>query len=243
MLSDMSVLETVEAGNDFAEKLGLWVGFDDAIILRAAHNDLHAGQADMPSRHQCVARDAIGKEITRVRTNLVQAIAKRPPASGAGARIRIGVPIPNAGVSFQDTNAYGAYRGYHLAHQREIERHVRPLRAKVRSVLAMSSPALRKIADMDAAFDRIFSERESELLSTIPSLMEKRFKQLQRLHQLTQVDIRTEDSPSMWMTAGGWLARFCGELQNVLIAEVDFRLQPAEGLMDALNNRIENRNE
>ena len=74
---------------------------------------------------------------------------------------------------------------------------------------------------MDAAFEGILIEREKKLLTTLPSLMERRFKQLQ-----------TERSQQE-----GWLARFGQELQTVLLAELDLRLQPTLGLLEAFNDQ------
>jgi hypothetical protein len=221
----------------FAEKLGLWVGFTDAIILRAAHDANHANPSGSPAGQSCAAREAIAEEFTRVRTSLVQAITNIHAASGA--RTRIALPLPKAGMSFEDAIAFEPYRRYHLAHQRDMELHIRPLRAKVRETLAKASPAMRQLADLDAAFDGILSERESKLLSTLPPLLENRFKQLLQVHQLAHADSPTADNPDLWMKPGGWLARFSSELQAVLLAELDMRLQLTEGLMEALNNEIE----
>jgi len=38
------------------------------------------------------------------------------------------------------------------------------------------------------------------------------------------------------MNEGAWLARFCHELEAVLLAELDVRLQPTVGLIEALQN-------
>jgi hypothetical protein len=44
------------------------------------------------------------------------------------------------------------------------------------------------------------------------------------------------DQPALWLQAGGWLAHFCQELHTVLLAELDLRLQPTLGLVEALQN-------
>ena len=40
------------------------------------------------------------------------------------------------------------------------------------------------------------------------------------------------------MKDGAWLARFCHELQTVLLAELDLRLQPTLGLLEAYQKEI-----
>jgi len=43
------------------------------------------------------------------------------------------------------------------------------------------------------------------------------------------------DDLAQWMQPGGWLARFCAEMQRVLLAELDLRLMPVAGLAAALD--------
>ena len=43
------------------------------------------------------------------------------------------------------------------------------------------------------------------------------------------------DDPACWMQPGGWLARFCADMQRVLLAELDLRLMPVAGLVAAVD--------
>ena len=43
------------------------------------------------------------------------------------------------------------------------------------------------------------------------------------------------DDPARWMQPGGWLVRFCAEMQRVLLAELDLRLMPVAGLVAAVD--------
>jgi hypothetical protein len=95
---------------------------------------------------------------------------------------------------------------------------------------------LQHLATLDGAFEGILSEREARLLATLPQLLKKRFEHLRMLHLKTLVDTQQVDNPAQWMQPGAWLERFCHELQTVLLAELDVRLQPALGLLEALNN-------
>ena len=101
---------------------------------------------------------------------------------------------------------------------------------------SQSLPALRQLAALDAALDKALCERESKLLSTVPLLLRKRFEHLLKAHQQTLLDTGHADKPDTWMKQGAWLARFCHELQTVLLAELDVRLQPTVGLIEALHN-------
>lgn len=218
VLSDLAVVDAVAPGTAFAEKLGLWLNLRDAITLHAALNESAAGQPSAKLGVKSVTDVAIGDEFARVRTTLVNSITQSCP--------------PNPGADYEP------YRHYHAAQQRAMDASVRPLRAKVRAVLAKASPALKTLADLDATFDAMVCERESKLLATVPLLLKRRFEQLRQAHQQMLVDTQQADDPALWMTTGAWAARFCHELQAALLAELDLRLQPTLGLMEALNNEI-----
>lgn len=218
VLSDLAVVDAVEPGTAFAEKLGLWLNLHDAINLCAALNESSTDQPSAKFGKKSVTSVAIGDEFARVRTGLVNSITQSRPL--------------NLGADYEP------YRRYYAAQQRAMDSSVRPLRAAVRAALAKASPALKQLADLDATFDAIVCERESKLLSTVPLLLKRRFAQLREAHQKMLVDTQQADDPALSMTTGAWAARFSHELQMALLAELDLRLQPAVGLIEALNNEM-----
>ena len=232
-LADLEVAGTATVGSAFAEKLGLWVSFTDAISLSALHNQPpNSRYSKLASQRSGVWED-IGDEIERTRAGLVNLITHRGTPAGGKAYIKLPEP--------PDTNPMGAaayepYRRFYTAHQREMEASLGPLRARVRAALAQATPALQQLAALDAALDRILCERESKLLTKVASLLQKRFMHLLRTHQQALQARGYIDKPELWMRNGGWLARFCHELQTVLLAELDLRLQPTLGLLEASKN-------
>jgi hypothetical protein len=238
ILADLAILDAVEPGIAFAEKLGLWVDYTDAITMSAALNASTASPPGTPSGAQSVASVAVSEEFTRIQATLVSSITKS--GSPNVGKTRIELPSPKLDVPVEVATAYEPYRRYYSAHQRDMDSNIRPLRANVREVLARASPALKQLAALDAALDGILCGREIKLLSTVPLLLEKRFEQLLKAHQQKLVDTKQADNPDFWMNQGGWLARFCNELQTVLLAELDVRLQPTAGLIEAFNNEIKN---
>jgi hypothetical protein len=145
------------------------------------------------------------------------------------------------------SGAYEPYRRYYLSHQHDMEDSVGPLRARVREVLLRATPALKQLATLDAALDGILCERESRLLSTLPMLLQRRFAHLHKAHQqqlppaeTPADDTAVPDASARWLQAGGWLARFRQEMQTVLLAELDVRLQPTLGLLEALHHTTHN---
>ena len=227
-LCDLAVLETAGHEIAFGEKLGLWIDFADAIALTRV---LNASVKDVHPATLATEGSPVQAEFTKARANLEGAVTKSSaPNTG---RMRAELSLPKLDLPLDDPKVYTPFRRYHQAHQRDMENNVRSVRAKVRDGVAAQSPTLRQLVALDAAFDGILGEREARLLSTIPSLMEKRFNQLRKAHLQTQP---IDDSPDQWMKPGAWMARFCTELQTVLLAELDLRLQPAVGLLEALHN-------
>ena len=229
-LADLSIVDTAESKQSFAERLGQWIDFADAITLQGAHNTSVAS----PSAAQSGALVALEEEFTRIRTTLVSSITQS--CSSTVGETRIKLPAPKPGVGIEIATTFGPYHRFYLAHQGEMESSIRPLRTNVRQVLSKASATLKQLAALDASLDKILSARERQLLSTVPLLLERRFEQLLKAHQQALFETPQADDPAMWMEPGAWLAGFCNELQGALLAELDLRLQPIAGLINAFSN-------
>lgn len=233
VLADLEVAGSAAAGSAFGEKLGLWVSFTDAISLSAVHNQTPT-QAT-PAIRRSVDHAAIANEVEKTRAGLVNLITQRGTLAGGKAYIKWPEPPDTTPVG---AAAYEPYRRFYTAHQRDMEASLGTLRAKVRAVLAGLNPALQQLAALDAALDNILHERESKLLTKVASLLQKRFMHLLRTHQQALHASEQTASPVIRMKDGAWLARFCHELQTVLLAELDLRLQPTLGLLEAYQNEM-----
>lgn len=236
-LADLSIADATESKQAFAERLGQWLDIADAITLSASLSAGPAGRSAAQFAGQSVASDSVAEEFARIRTTLVSSITKSCSPDVGETRLKLPTPKPGVAIEFNElAAAYEPYHRFHLAHQREMDLSIRPLRASVQEALSRASPALRQLAALDAALDKILGVRERQLLSTVPLLLERRFEQLFKAHQQTLADAQDADNPDLWMQPGGWLAGFCKELQGVLLAELDVRLQPIVGLIEAISN-------
>ena len=231
VLADLALMDAAEAGTAFAEKLGQWMNLGHAITL---HGALNTSPSPVKTPAPTGLRAALGAELARVRESLESAITSVP--NPKGARGRGGMPAPDLLLPIEMPSAFEPYRRFYLAQQRDMELATGPLRAKARDALARTSPALKTLATLDGALDNILNDRESKLLANVPGLLEKRLTQLLKAHQHRLESSGLTDNPAYWMHAGGWLARFRTDLQTVLLAELDLRLQPTVGLIEALNH-------
>ena len=227
-LVDLAVLEPCGPDTEIAAKLGAWTGFTDAITLSRIHNT----EAREPKvATQPTDASALVHEVSRVRAALEQSITSYG-APGVN-KSRIALPTPQSDTSIEEASLYTPYRRYHQNHQRNLEQAVRGLRSNVRATVAKASPKLRQLAMLDASYEGILQEREAHLLSTIPTLFERNFHQLCKAHQQRMVESQQTDSPLLWLAPGAWLTRFLHNLHAALLDELDLRLQPTLGLLEA----------
>lgn len=236
-LADLSIADTVEPGNAFAEKLGMWIHFADAIALSAVHDGVaRPSKAQSKAQAQSLfdAGAAARADFERIQALLVNSVMKScTPNSGRAGKAYITLPEPRLELPMDVAAAYVPYRRFYESHQRDMELTIQPLRVNLREALAKASPRLRKLAELDATLEKILRERESKLLSKVPLLLKKRFEQLFKEHQQKLADTQQADNPAGWTQPGAWLARFCNDMQTLLLAEVELRLQPAMGLIEA----------
>jgi hypothetical protein len=228
-LVDLAVLEPGGSNTEIAAKLGSWTAFTDAITLSRIHNtNTRASKVVTPPTDAT----ALAHEVSRVRAALEQSITSYN-APGE-SKFRIALPTPQSNTSIEEASLYTPYRRYHQNHQRNLEQAVRGLRNNVRTAVAKASPKLRQLAMLDASYEGILQEREANLLSTIPTLFERHFHQLRKAHQKRMVESQQTDSPLLWLAPGAWLTQFLQNLHAALLDELDLRLQPTLGLLEAL---------
>ncbi|MEO7493591.1 MAG: DUF3348 family protein [Massilia sp.] len=227
-LAELDLLQGAEPAGEFADELGQWMHFTDAIAMSSVHA---SGIAALPAQSQALRAAAgarLQADFERIRGFMVNSITKSCAPAGNTA---IKLPLPDAEAS------YAPYRRFYEAHQRDMELSVEPLRVNLRAALAKASPSLRKLAELDIVMDKFLRPRESQLLARVPALLQTRFVAQYAAHQEQLAASGQADNPAHWMRPGGWLAGFCQIMQTLLLAEAELRLEPSAGLLEALNQQ------
>ncbi|MGO4390672.1 DUF3348 domain-containing protein [Variovorax sp. M-6] len=205
LLARLADTDAPESKQSFADRLSHWLSWTDAISLSAALD----GSPSTPPPGARASGSAEEGECKRVRTALVNAIA----------------------TPMDTTTDFAPYRRRYLARQQAMEASIGPLRGRLRSRLAAGSPAMARLAAVDAVMEQVLGAHEQRLLATVPALLEKHFTRLRRADQATPPDeADAERQP------GKWLDVFGKDMQGVLLAELDLRFQPLEGLLEALRS-------
>jgi hypothetical protein len=214
----------------FAQRLSQWFDWTHAFSLSAALSDA-AVRTDVPAFGGIGALGADEREFARVRAALAKTIADAP-AGGAAPR-RLGRPLANSVPAADIATDFATYRQRYAQCQLAMETQVVALRRRLRSTLADRSPALAKLAELDTVMEQVIGAQERVLLSTVAARLEPRFDQLRGSR-----DALASDTPAQ---PGPWLDRFCQEMRGLLLAELDLRLQPVEGLLEACRKSLSDR--
>jgi hypothetical protein len=197
---------------DVAERLGQWLDLNEAIQLHAAQSAISAAGASAHRRALRVQPShlhaSLRIELDRLRSTLTRSITTRSTYQHDPGDL--------------DTE-FALFHQRLGDLQRLMEISVDALREHVRQQLAQSTPEMAQLAATDAVMDGLFGLREERLLATVPTFLKARFVAMR------QQAAAAEPSDDMQ-----WLNRFAAEFEQILLAELDLRLQPVMGLIESL---------
>jgi len=283
LLARLGETEVQASPQPLADRLSQWLGWTDAIALStvlatpapAVAGGARANGDDEAQR--CLSlRSALSKAIA-LDGVLAPAKARRSGVYGharASQPLQQQAPVPE----MPDTDAdYTVFRQCYLALQQKMETDIGDLRGRLRSRLAVVSPAMARLAALDAAMERSLAARERSLFGTVPGLLGAHFERLRKAAReaaareaaAREAQAAAESAPDAERTEpaegvetqpaaataaastaptaptapasrtgaaapGAWLDAFRKDVQSVLLAELDVRFQPVEGLLAAL---------
>ena len=263
-LTENAMLSPARPTEQVGQKLGDWLDFRQAIALHSVLHPEPANAPHskaLPAtapRQSLVAPEALARHLSQVRAQLVESITQGAPAGSGLARIDMPAPVLDEPVEIK--TAFEPYRRFVAAHQRQMESTVRSLRSRLRQQLSQRGRAGQQLASLDAAFENILAEREAVLLAKTSKLLEKRFVQALKAHMQVQAqalpaalatktadgltDVHEDDIDTMPSVTNdipkadpsSWLMPLRQTLRQGLLAELDTRLQPALGLLEAITS-------
>ena len=231
-LARWALLDGPAVKPSFVEGMGRWLGWTDAIALSAAlplPMPASAGEDSASTAPTHFVAAPAEREFARVRAALVRAITD--PGDTAVDRRRPAAQPPAAAVT--DETDFLPHRRHYTALQQAMQAAITPLRAQAREAVARRSPELSRLAAIDAVMDSVLGAREQALLATMPSLLHKHFERLRQSHKVPALASGEGGAPDGTARPGPWLAVFRQDMQRLLLAELDLRLQPVQGLLEA----------
>lgn len=258
LLTRLTDVDVPESRQPLSDHLSQWLGWTDAIALSAALNNRPPAIA--PGARTFSSAEE--RECERVRTTLADAIASDTAATAAKRLMPGQVSAKVAALQADDAD-YSNFRQRYLSLQHTMETSIGNLRSRLRGMVAARTPEMTRLAVVDAIMDRALLPRERTLLGAIPKLLQAHFDRLRRAEQaaleaadeaqaLADAPQADADAPADAQadaavpagaapqpalpapTPGAWLETFRKDMRSVLLAELDVRLQPVEGLLATL---------
>ena len=206
----------------FDLQLSQWLGWTDAVALAR------------PPLGVATSVEVWHLEATRVRSGLARAISRHGASPAKMPRVLVDVrasltsDVRASGNGMNgDAADFSVQRQHIRQHQGSMESAVSGLRASLRAALSSSSVATAKLAAVDSVIEHALAAPMHSLTSAVPRLLERYFRQLQP---------SPPPGPASSQARPVWLNSYLKEQEKVLLAELDFRFQPIEGLMAALQS-------
>lgn len=229
-LSEKGLIDAAVTPGDVGQRLGDWLDFRHAIALQG-----FIGAVDDPNSVPARATARVDAAVLRQRFAQVRAALEQSILQGtapAPGLPRIHLPPTELEQPIDPKTAFDPFRRYGVGHQRQMDSVIRSLRAQLRGMLDKGPTPHKQLATLDAIFENVLLAREARLLAHIPAQFEKRFNKALKLHMKQLVSACEADEPAP--ASSLWLAPLLEDLRAALLAELDLRLQPVLGLIEAL---------
>jgi hypothetical protein len=196
------------------QRLGSLIDLSDSIRISAA-------QLRPPIENfeaSAVSIERVRGDFLEVRAKLLTGIDTSFAPAERYCRIRLPLFDPD-----QETAAtVEPYQRFYASHQREMDFRIQGLRERTRTVAAGCSPELAQLVKLDTTLSDVMSAHSRRSFAGIPGQLAARFEQMLNSEQLSVA-----------------YQQFCRDLKALLNAEIDTRLLPILGLVEALENHIE----
>ncbi|HET7792344.1 MAG TPA: DUF3348 family protein [Rhizobacter sp.] len=174
LLARLAETPPPDAAPAFAERLGRWLGWTDAIALSSA---LNVGPARVDAGATSNTAGSEEADYQRVRTALAASIAAGPGDDAAAS-----------------PTDFAPHRRHCLAQQQAMHDAIAALRQRLRDALSHRSPEHARLAAIDAVMDRALSTQERTLLGLVPMRLHSHFDRMARAARDNNDDTRWPDA-------------------------------------------------
>ncbi len=223
-LNELGVLDATASRLSFAAQLASHIDFSASIKLATALGNMDTETSPPGEAQQESPREIFLRLRSAIVGSLLDSFATKP------ARSHLKLP-PLEETPAEDTStAYAPYLRFYNGQQRMLDAKVQNLHLRVRDVTAMLSPRLAQLCFLDAALGDTLATHSRQAFSYTPRLLELRFRK-----QLEQYRQQATGDGSALQAWSRWQQQFHRELRELLLAELEARLLPTLGLVEAID--------
>ncbi|QDS17464.1 DUF3348 domain-containing protein [Xanthomonas arboricola] len=230
LLARLTDAHVAQSNHALADRLSQWIDWTRAVAVSKALDGKLPEIDALPE-----TRRLDTEACARVRTGLATSSVVELDAVLARVRRDARTAADIDAAAAPPALDYAPFRQHYLAMQRAMRTATGDLRGRLRDMLALESAPMARLAEVDAVMELTLSPREQTLLNHVPNLLGAHFERLRDAAQAQNAAPDGEAAPRA--LSDGWLDVFRKDMQSVLLAELDVRFHPIEGLLAALRTR------
>lgn len=230
LLGELAVTDIEPSAHNFGGRFGQLFALSDSISL----SEMHGGLANTHFESYAVDTESVTAEFLAVQQRTVESIGRRFVGDSSERSPRNRFPALRPGATAEQLTTYSGYQGFYVTLQREMEREVQHMQSLARDAASGLSPQLAQLVVIDSTLGDTLAAHSRKLLAQIPRLLQLRFEYLRQQHHQALFNDR-QDEPGEWLRPGGWLDQFRVDMHRTALAELELRLQPALGLLEAVH--------
>lgn len=210
----------------FSERLTENMDFSSSLKLSELHG--HLRLLDKKAQHSDVGtvsedkKKALNSAFERVHRSIIQNIEQSFDDAVEQPRF----PLPKVDLQCGPLDL-SAYRSFYQAQQTEMSAKIQGLRTYVREMLAAACLTMKKLSVLDQTLEDTIGYPLRSGFSAVTKVVATHSQKVAA--QLSQTD--QSDKSSL-------LVQLHSELHSLLLAELELRLQPVQGLIDAFNQEV-----
>lgn len=230
----------------FSERLGQLFDLTGTVII----SEMLAGLPAVVSTSTKGTVEAITEEFLEERKALVQYIArcfspgvthgmnKLPTPAEFYSHCAISDVYTSAQSEFSNNHstAFALYRDFYVSLQGKLAGKIHHLHVHIGEGISGIGPEFAQIVTLDKALMRVLIGQHRQLFDVVPRLLGNYFEKMFDEHLSGLPGKPVVRDMERWMGARGWLSAFCREMQEMLLSELEIRLQPTLGLIETLSN-------
>ena len=226
--AEHGLLKLKSPPQDLGERLASWLDVRQAIQLR---QQLESRVEPVKPK---VTQEVVDlrAQLDELRVTLQDAILKDQFAPGFWRN-----PMPDQVLVLPLIwdDLWEPYRRYLMDHQKQMSLLLGRWRRQARSKLLSAGGELQMLARLDAVYDLALSAKEARLLATLPMRMGQLWARRVSVHVPSSPD--GESTTAKSVSIPPWLTQFENDLRLSLMAELELRLQPLWGLVEAFESK------
>lgn len=225
-LAELGGADKAVSNKQFTERLGQLFDLPDSIRLSTVHGKRPAPVGGPPP----ISREDLKAEFLRTRAAIISSAVRSFVPGGGTMRLRFPTVTPD--LTLAQTMTAEPYLAFYAAQQRDIDFRIRNLHASTREAVAGFSQRLAQLAELDAALGDPLSNQNRRFFAAVGQVLGKRIESL-----LTEYRQSGADEPPDNVRWAQTLAQLRAELQSSLLAEIETRMLPTLGLIEALDEQ------